>query len=124
MEKAALIRLLKWSLGCDTGASSKFMASWLLAVAKPDCWREYPSDPSDLGRCLRLLRIVPELSADFARMAHAGPVWAALVARWGELERSMAEECGIDGEKQREAPRTYALMNSIIRPIEEATRFL
>lgn len=110
------IRLARWQASSDTGSSSKDIAARMSGVTSPPGrlgW-SYPWDAADLGRCLRLLRIIPEWKPRMAEMATCGPVWAALVARWDEMERSMDDEAGIFWEKAKRAPVTGALMRQII----------
>lgn len=112
--------LLAWMGGGDTGMSSECMALHLSGICSND--DSHPHDPDDLGRCMRLLFRVPALRSRLAKMATVSPAWAALVARWDELERCMADEVGIGWHKGRSAPKTYALMRSILDPIERADR--
>jgi hypothetical protein len=105
---------LAWALGKDTGSSSKCIAAHLTGN---ECDGSHPSDPDDLGRCLRLLRLIPELREAFPRMTEVSAYWAALVPRWTELAASMDEEVGIAWERGRSAPKTYALMRSLLDPI-------
>jgi hypothetical protein len=64
-----------------------------------------PSDPSDLNRCLHLLRAVPEWQHRIAEMATVNDDWAGLVAVWPQLVALFDEE-----EPTGNAPRTWALM--------------
>jgi len=84
---------LEWIAGPRTGVSSKFiwtvMSGMSVADAlKADKWGawNYPSDPDDFSRCYLLLQRHPEWRERLPELAEAGPVWAALVAHWGELE--------------------------------------
>jgi hypothetical protein len=74
----------------------------------------HPSDPSDLGRCLRLLELFPEWKPRVSEMAAYGAGWAGLTARWDEIANSMADEVGIAWEKGKSASRTYDLMQTAI----------
>ena len=60
-----MFKLLEWSLGNDTGASSKTM---LKAAIRPVKGGDIPHDPSDFGRCYRLMEAVPELRSRFDLM--------------------------------------------------------
>lgn len=81
--------LVAW-LGCDdVGLSSKYMASVL--QGNPGAYA-YPHDPGDFGRCLGLLRAVPDLREKLPQMADTGPEWKALVEHWAELEDLWNEE--------------------------------
>ena len=110
----------------EIGESSKQLALWIAFGLKSDrgFGIAYPHDPDDLDRCLKYLLKVPEARADLYRMAELSPVWKALVERWDEIETSHLEEVGLGWHKARKAPKTYALMRSIIDPVEQhATTF-
>lgn len=112
--------ITKWLASGAVGSSSKFMACCALGIEYEDFERApYPHDPSDLDRCLKLLVAVPEVRQAFDKIAAASETWAALIARWDELERTFIEEAGIGWSKARSAPKTYKLMKSIIEPIED-----
>lgn len=105
-------RVLRWLAGNDTGTSSKCVAFTYLGVpcSRPD----WPSDPADLGRCLRLMRAVPEIREGFVeRMAKLGPVWREMALVWPEIEASMLAEVGMDWEKGYNARKTYDLMKKV-----------
>jgi hypothetical protein len=77
---------------------------------------QYPSDGADFGRCYRLLLAAPEARAGLDKLAtDGGPHWSALARTWGLIEaaylRDLANPSGSE---------TYALMQSILRPTEEA----
>jgi len=110
-------RTLGWLANGETGMSSKTMAFWLAFDQRTD-EASYPHDPADLNRCLLLLGQVPEMRAQLPRMAELNEVWAALVARWDELEKSFTDEVGLGWTKAKCAQKTYDLMRSIIDPIE------
>lgn len=86
--------LAAWCRSDDTGLSAVYMA-WVLnggtLPVEPTTplradERPYPHDPSDLGRCVRMLRAAPNLRENLDRMREASPVWAALINRWAEFE--------------------------------------
>jgi hypothetical protein len=104
-------RALRWLAGGDSGASSKAICYHMLGMKSDG---SFPWDPSDLGRCLRLLELFPEWKPRIREMARYSPQWAALVARWDELAEMMADEVGIDWSKGRRAPRTYDAMKDAI----------
>lgn len=108
------IRLVEWFASGDTGASSKAIAFWLSAGIRNEVWgAPTPADPSDLGRCLRLLDRIPEWKLRMPEMAGAGGLWPTFVKRWDEMAASMAEEVGVAWEKGESAPKTYDLMKSV-----------
>lgn len=107
-------RVIEWLAGGDTGTSSKAIAFWLTAKVKDQRWgASTPIDPSDLGRCLRLLEVMPEWKSRIGEMAEAGGEWPTYVKHWDEMAQSMADEVGIDWSKGREAPKTYELMKRV-----------
>lgn len=109
-------RVAAWFASGDTGVSSKAIATHMAGLGNADDrwgWR-HPSDPDDLGRCLRLLELFPEWKPRIGEMATLGPGWSGLVARWDEIAQSMADEVGIDWSKGKSAPLTYDLMKTAI----------
>lgn len=74
-----------------------------------DGWGDsHPRDPSDFRRCMGLLEAVPDMRKHLSAMAKVSAVWAALVARWDELERLYAEE-----SPSGRCPKMYALMREL-----------
>jgi hypothetical protein len=104
-------RLTEWMLSGDTGISSKTMVARFEGTSCQ--WRGYPHDPDDLGRCIRLLRAVPEYLPRLPEMRAEGPVWAALVDAWWELSDLFLQE-----EPSGRAPKCYARMQEIIDAAE------
>lgn len=111
--KTTADRVLKWMMSGDTGISSKSICAHMTDTESKD-YGSYPSDPSDLGRCLRLLELFPEWKARITEMAKYGTGWIGLVAKWDELAQMMADEVGIDWSKGRSAPLTYEAMQAAI----------
>lgn len=116
------MKILEW-LGRDhgVGLSSKAIALTALGAMPPR--PAYPHDGDDFGRCFKLLALCPEAQAGLDILGkEGGPVWQALVPRWKEIEKAWLydmdlHERGIRDYKQY---RCYTLMQSIIRPIEDA----
>ena len=105
---------LEWALSDDTGSSSEAICRHMTGVGRgKDCF-SYPSDPGDLGRCLRLLEIVPEWKPRMQEMAAHGPGWSGLAFKWDNLAQMMTEEVGIDWSKGGRAPKTYHAMKLAI----------
>lgn len=102
-------RIIKWLLSGDTGSSSKAICAHMSGAGSSDMC-SYPSDPSDLGRCLRLLELVPEWNARIGEMAQYSPGWAGLITEWLALTELMKNEVGIHWEKGKSAPETYKAM--------------
>ncbi|WP_318636719.1 hypothetical protein [Methanosarcina sp.] len=53
----------------------------------------HPSDPSDFGRCMKLLNQVPEFRRRLSEMKEVSEVWSHLVDNWDEFEKLFYEEC-------------------------------
>lgn len=104
-------RACEWIVGRDTGLSSKALWAVMMGVKSDG---SYPSDGSDLGRCLRLLEAVPEWEARLPEMASISPYWKALVEHWPELKamHSKAAKTHSDGG-------LYERMKAILDPIED-----
>ena len=105
-------RVAKWLASGDTGSSSKTIALWL-QFGERYAYASVPWDPSDLGRCLRMLKACPHLRQHLPRMAELGGLWPKFVERWNDMAASMEREVGIDWSKGRSAPETYQLMKAV-----------
>ena len=103
--------LLKWVLAGDTGASSKTIVRIAVGVkpAKGDYF-DAPYDPSDFGRCYRLLKQFPELKKKMHVVAKKCEAFAPLVAHWDELTALWEEE---SNNGTGRAPKLYARMKEL-----------
>lgn len=72
-----------------------------------------------MDRCLKLLHRAPWLRRRLPKMAELNKTWAALVARWDEIEAMQMDEIGLDWVKAKSAPMTYALMREVIDSARE-----
>lgn len=108
-----LARLATWIAGHDTGISSIIIAAQMCGanMAEIDS-KSTPSDPSDLGRCLRLLDVFPEWEPRMGEMAQVSQEWADILPYWDAAAAMMAEEVGIDWSSGRSAPKTYEFMKA------------
>lgn len=106
-----------WLRSDDRGRSSEAMLAHLGPLATGQYWVDvpadardaHPHDPSDLGRCVKLLDAAPELRPHHPRMAELSATWARLVAAWDELESLYREELPTGS-----APRCFRRMRDII----------
>lgn len=73
----------RWAAGPDTGLSS--LTIWSTLMGRPNDRPSYPYDPSDFGRCYRLLHAIPGWRERIGEMA-AVPGWERLASAWDELE--------------------------------------
>jgi len=101
-------RANKWIASNDTGMSSEAIWAHMQGVIKP--YYEHPGDPADLGRCLRLLKLIPEWKPRIYEMSKHSKEWASFTAHWDELEHMMEQEVGIDWNKGKSAPKTFKRM--------------
>ena len=102
-------RALIWLLGPDTGISSKTIAAHMLRTPMID-WPSHPRDGGDFGRCVRLLRLIPEWNARQSEMGQVSEEWAALLPIWDDLERRYdAKDFG----------GLYDEIKRVTRPIED-----
>lgn len=108
-------RLVEWFCGGDTGMSSMAIAAVMSGADLGKIQRlSPPSDPADLGRCLRLLEIFPEWKSKIHLMAGVSNHWGNASTHWDELEKTMIDEVGIDWSKGQRAPKTYKVMKQKI----------
>lgn len=113
MSKEELLRLIKWLTGDDTGVSSRQIASVMIGE-KPTNRFGFPYDPSDLGRCLRLLELFPDF--DIWSMHSVSDGWWKLVNHWKELTDIYNSEK--DGDR---ATKTYEFMSKLRYGKDETT---
>lgn len=98
---------LEWVLGDDTGLSSKTIFAVMTGtelrggVFGP----EIPHDPSDLGRCLRLLARFPEWKPRLQEVADKYPRWQPFVREWRALADLYYQEMATG-----RAPKCYEAM--------------
>jgi len=106
--------VIDWLADGEIGVSSKCMAMWLAFGKRTrDAFGGYPHDPDDMDRCLKLLHRAPGLRERLPKMAELNKTWAAMVARWDEIEACQMAEIGLDWTKGKSAPKTYALMQEV-----------
>ena len=102
--------VLKWMASDDTGVSSKAIVMVMNRITPTRRWSlDHPHDPSDLGRCIRLLALIPEYRIRLDEMKIVSDTWSDLVTHWHELEELYYEEL-----PSGRAPKCYARMREII----------
>ncbi|MDE2096533.1 MAG: hypothetical protein KGL39_04745 [Patescibacteria group bacterium] len=116
------MNVLEWISVDGSGLSAKTIACAALGQIpeRPD----YPHDGDDFGRCYRLLAAVPEARAGLDALGvKGGSVWIALVSRWSEIEKAYLYDKALSdaGENDHKKYKCYDLMQSIIRPVEDAS---
>ena len=104
---------LEWFAGPDTGVSSKVI--WLVMMGMPvqllgPGLPDPPQDPSDFGRCYRLLNRFPEWRQRLPEVVEKYPRWGPMVREWPKLtemyEAAVASESG-------DAPEMFKLMQKL-----------
>lgn len=98
----------QWMTGGDTGMSSKTMlAIWLGAKSGRF---HFPLDPSDFGRCWRLVEKIPAIREAFPRIGAVYPPIAPYLDNWDELSGlyTAAVESGTG-----KAPELYQRMKEL-----------
>lgn len=101
-----------WRKGYDTGLSS--VTVWSHMTGLKSFKVDHPLDPSDLGRIVRLLELIPEWKPRVHELAALSPEWKALVGRWDDITSLLDAEVGFFGERGKRAPRTYAMMRNAL----------
>ena len=79
----------EWVLSDDTGISSKTIWAVMMgAVPKTigPFWFDVPHDPSDFGRCYRLLVRFPDWRPRLMEVAARFPKWGPMVREWERME--------------------------------------
>ena len=75
----------QWIVSRDTGLSSETI--WAVMMGTQAEWASIPYDPSDFGRCHRLLEAIPEWRPRLPEVAEVYPEWKPLVDSWDEMTR-------------------------------------
>ncbi|HEX7906796.1 MAG TPA: hypothetical protein VF534_01705 [Paraburkholderia sp.] len=86
----AQCELGNWLINGDTGISSQTMAAIALGATNLSSsgWNvDAPHDPSDFGRCYRLVQKVPEIREHFPRIAKKVKAFAGILREWDALVR-------------------------------------
>lgn len=98
----------EWAESWDTGISSATI--WSVMTGKPTFMHRFgtPGDPSDFGRCYRLLQKFPAWRQRLDQMSTAHPEWAPYVLRWDEMEKLYEEEL-----PSGTAPKLYAVLKEL-----------
>lgn len=92
---------IAWLSNGDTGISSETI--WSVLTGHPVNRTGWPSDPSDFGRCYRLLQVMPSWRARLGEVSARFPKtpWVALIARWDDVARLYEQQ--IENEQQNNA---------------------
>lgn len=78
----------EWIIGSDTGISSETIWSVMMGAAdfenRPFGF-DVPHDPSDFGRCYRLLKHFPEWRERLNEVAKRFPKWVPMIREWDKM---------------------------------------
>lgn len=108
-------KIREWLNGTDTGSSSRALAHEAAGMTGDT---SHPHDPSDLGRCLRLIARVPEARAAVDALAEKNPYWKALAPEWDNLKALYISEM----DDPKGGRKTYAAMRALLDPVEKADK--
>ncbi len=104
----------RWWNGPDTGMSSRTI--WRVMMGHPLVEGVFaPADPSDFGRCHRLLHAIPGWRARIGEMAKV-PGWERLAPAWDELEALYLE-----GLTKGRAPKLYDRIDELTRVVPQSS---
>jgi hypothetical protein len=112
-------RACRWIVGGDTGVSSRAIWAVMMGVHEHSHDRCTPSDPSDFGRCYRLLKLIPEWEDNLSMMKvldhdrcingiNYPKVWSSFVDHYYTMKRLYLRE-HLTGS----APELYKFMKSL-----------
>lgn len=105
---------IAWVNNGDTGTSS--LTIWSVMMGRPSQRADIPYDPSDFGRCYRLLCIMPSWRSRLAEVATAHPKWRPFVDSWDELTALYEAE-----EPSGRCPKLYERMQEL-REVRKVAR--
>ncbi|MDP8648028.1 hypothetical protein [Serratia marcescens] len=112
MNTEELKAIAEWFVSRDTGISSETMAAIHLGAEKGRF--NPPLDPSDFGRCYRLLEKAPSIRASFSRIGQLCPAFKPLLDNWDELCDLFKQEAS-----SGRAPRLYRRMQDLLEEHRE-----
>lgn len=101
-----------WLKNGERGISSEAIVSHLtgINIVKRLGSTDYPKDPADLNRCVKLLEAAPEIRKEMHLMREVCDVWAKLVDSWDYLESLLKEEIA---QNDGRCPKTYRAMREL-----------
>jgi hypothetical protein len=107
-QEPSILTPTDWLSSRDTGVSS--CTIFTAATDSPPPWGffDVPYDPSDFGRCYRLLKHFPEFRQHLHKTVDLCPAWAPFVDHWDELTAIYEDELPSGGR-----PKLYALIISL-----------
>ena len=73
------------------GVSAMALGTFVLSEQPGVSRRAHPYDADDFGRCLKVVKEVPEVGEALARARDMSPRWAGLIDQWSTLEAAVQE---------------------------------
>lgn len=106
-------KVIAWLFSGDAGTSSKTICRVMIGQALPEksMGVDVPLDPSDFGRCYRLLKKFPEWRKRLDEVAGKYPHWKPFVRDWDALTSLYEEE---STNRDGRAPRLYAKITELL----------
>lgn len=113
---------LDWLASGDTGISSETMFSAITGI--PVSRYDVPKDIADIGRCVRMLRKLPDLRTQLHKVIEKHKEWMPYIDCWRELE-SRYDECqGWDKLTEVQQKRMRLLKRNFKNPNQQADELL
>jgi hypothetical protein len=100
-----------WAICGETGMSSKAMAAAALGLRRS--YYAHPRDPSDLNRCIKLVKAVPAIREHFPKIAAISAQYTKLIENWDSLVALFHAECGENWSRSLSAPCTFNRMKEL-----------
>lgn len=97
----------EWLGSDDTGLSSKYLCSVLSGAFTAEFY--HPHDADDFGRCYRLLKAIPSLRSESAKLKDCPAPWPALYNEWPELEKLYEQ-----GLEKKDMKEFHKLLRGIV----------
>lgn len=101
-------RALEWLASGDSGTSSETIISVMMNLRVQMV--DIPHDPSDFGRCHRLLEWIPEFRPRLGEVAAKYPEWAPFVESWDRLTAIYLRDLDRGGP----SPELYRVMQGLL----------
>ena len=103
-----LMRIIDWLLHGETGLSGKAIVRAYITPEEKGPW-DYPHDPADLNRCLKMLEKLPFI--DINIMKGKSRTWDLYLEKWKLLSAMLTKEKEVSGAGT--APKTYNIMKEL-----------
>lgn len=104
-------KIIHWIFTGESGLSSECMAATACGIKLKN--KNHPRDPSDLIRCIKLVRHVCEIEDKFKEISKISKEWECVINNWELLLKALFDEVGYDFKKSNKAPKTYLLMKNL-----------